>query len=313
MEKYIVVLGDINADITASAERLPKVGETVNGTEVHTYPGGKGANQADQCAKLGVKTYMIGRAGTDLQGMSVLQSLREDGIDCQYVQAVAGETTGCAIINIDDEGKNMIVYVPGANIRFKKEDIDKAEELIKNASVFITQSGINQDVMLYALEMAHKAGVPTIFNPAPASSVPLEAFQYAEYVTPNETESELFTGILQKDYSPEEWRRKSAKWFMEHGVKRVCITLGSDGVYYADEEKEMVVPAFKISALDTTAAGDSFHGGLAYGLVQEYPLDLALRIGCACGAVTSTGKGAQVSIEHLNFIKAFMEKNGVTF
>lgn len=311
MGDYIVVLGDINADITAFTKRLPKIGESVTGKEVNTYPGGKGANQADQCAKLGVKTYMIGRTGSDFQGITVLKSMRDDGIDCSYVKVAEDEKTGCAVINIDENGKNTLVYTPAANMGFTKEDIDKVKDLIVNAGVFISQNAINQDVIVYALKIAHEAGVTTIFNPAPASELPQKIYEYVDFITPNETESELFTGILMKDHTPEEWRAQTKQWFFDQGVKRICITMGSDGVFYADKEEEMVIPAFKIDPIDTTAAGDSFHGGLAYGLINDYPLDIALRIGCACGGMTSMGKGAQSSIQRIEKVKQFMEKNGV--
>lgn len=311
MEDYIAVLGDINADITGYVKRLPKTGESVTGYEIGAYPGGKGANQADQCAKMGIKTYMLGKTGADFQGTAVLKSLCDDGVDCSFVKTAEGEKTGCALINIDEDGKNTLVYAPGANEKITKGDIDEVRDIITGAKIFITQNAINPDVTAYALKTAREAGVTTIFNPAPAGGLPEGIFKSVDYITPNETESEQYTGFCRTDYPAEEWRARTADWFLQKGVKRVCITLGSRGVFYADDSCRMVVPAFSVKAADTTAAGDSFHGGFAYGLFCGYPLKKALQIGCACGGMTAMGKGAQISIRRLEDIAAFLKENGI--
>lgn len=311
VEKQVTILGAIFQDILALTDKLPAVGETSPGHSIYMTGGGKGANQAVQCARMGMRTNMIAQTGNDPQGKFVKSILREEGINCEYVFVADQEQTGCASIFADANGDNMIVTAPGASTTIHVEDVKKAEKMIKESSLFITQLETNMECTLYGLKTAKEAGVTTILNPAPAAELPEEIYQYTDFITPNETECEFYTGILRKDFSDiREWASSSAEYLKNKGVKNVLITLGSKGVYFKNQESEFIVPAMKVKAVDTTAAGDSFHGGFAYGLMQEMDMETCCKIGNACGAVTSSGKGAQSSIQKkeviFNFIKTGM-------
>lgn len=312
MSKHIVILGSINYDITASAAKLPAKGETVTGFSVDMFGGGKGANQAVQSAQMGIPTAMIGQVGNDMQGNNVLAALKSKGIDCSLIHVSDTNRTGCASIYIDPNGDNMLVYAPGANHHITKEMVDAGKEAIAGADVFITQTEINMDAMLYGLKLAHEAGVTTILNPAPAVPLPDEVFPLVDFITPNETESEVYTGILRSEMPIEEWKQKTAEWFMNKGVKNLCITMGEKGAFYSNGTESISVPAFSIKAVDTTAAGDSFHGGFAYGLANGYDIETCLRIGSACGALSAMTLGAQNSIQPQERVLAFLKEHGVT-
>lgn len=311
MKKKIVVLGSINFDVVARSNRLPKEGETVGGTAVDMFIGGKGSNQATQASLLGMETHFIGQIGRDEMGSKVINSLINQGVDCRYLQTSYDHSTGCASIYVDDEGRNMLVHAPGANHHIPTSLVDESTELIKSATVFITQNEINQDVMIEGLKLASGSGSKTLLNPAPAVNLPEEVFTLIDYITPNETESEEYTGILRKDYDLDLWKRKNAEWFINRGVKNVCITLGEDGCYYYDGKIELNVPAFKIEPIDTTAAGDSFNGGLAYGVAIGLPIKQALQLGNACGALATISIGAQNSIANKKIVSEFLQKQGL--
>lgn len=311
MSKNIVVLGSINYDITASAERLPAKGETVVGFSVDMFGGGKGANQAVQAAQMGVPTAMIGQVGNDMQGGAVLEALKSKGIDCDRIHVSDTNRTGCASIYVDPNGDNMLVYAPGANRKITKEMIDAGKDVIADAAVFITQTEINLDAAMYGLKLAKEAGAITILNPAPAVSLPDEIFPLVDFITPNETESEAYTGILRSEMPIEEWKTKTAEWFFSRGVKNLCITMGEKGAFYANKDVALSVPAFSIKAVDTTAAGDSFHGGLAYGLANGYDIKTCLQLGSACGALSAMTLGAQNSIQPQERVLSFLKEQGV--
>lgn len=312
MKEHLVILGGVNYDITASAAKLPEKGETVNGFRVDMFGGGKGANQAVQCARTGVKSSIIGLIGNDMQGQSVRASLEEAGLDCNCLFISKEERTACASIYIDTNGDNVIVYAPGANHHLTRDLIDRARPVIEDAGVYLTQLEVNLDACLYGLELARRSGAVTILNPAPAAELSDDFFALADYITPNETESEFYTKIFRKDMPLEEWTKRTADWFLSKGAKHLCITMGEKGAFYADASHSLTVPAFPIQAVDTTAAGDSFHGGLAYGLLKGYDIQTCLCIGNACGGLSAMTLGAQSSIPTFDKIQAFLLEHGVT-
>ena len=311
MNKKIVILGSINTDITASAERLPAKGETVNGTSVDMFGGGKGANQAIQCALLGLETCMIGMVGNDMQGDFVRKSLTDRGVDISRVLVSGQYRTGCASIYIDPNGDNMLVYAPGANHHIALSQINDNRELIASADVFISQTEVNLDAVAYGLKTAHDAGALTILNPAPAIPLPDEMFANIDYFTPNETESEFYTGILRTEMPLDEWEKRNVDWFLSRGVKNLCITMGEKGAFFSDGREYLTVPAFPVKPVDTTAAGDSFHGGLAYGLAHGLTMEKTLQLGNACGGMSTQTLGAQNSIRNMEAIRTFLEQQNV--
>lgn len=314
MEKSIVILGSINYDIVASADHLPVVGETVSGSGVNMYVGGKGSNQATQASLAGANTHFIGLIGDDNQGKNVRAGIQENKVNDHFLETSSEYPTGCCTIYIDPKGDNMLVHSPGANHHITEAQIDRAASIIKNADIFITQNEINVDIQAYAFKMAHDAGVTTILNPAPAlPASDKNLYAMIDYITPNETESELSTGLLRTDMPFNEWCRASAEWFMRQGVKNVCITLGEKGAYFYNGKEELTVPAFTIKAVDTTAAGDAFNGGFAFGLAESWPIEKCLQFGNACGAMAAMTKGAQNSIRPYKEVVKFLNEHGIDF
>jgi ribokinase len=310
MGKNIAVLGSINYDIVASAERLPQRGETVSGYGFDIFTGGKGSNQAVQIALLGIKSIFIGQVGGDTQGETVLAGLKSKGVDTSFARISAGERTGCALITVAPDGSNTLVHTPGANHSISAAMIDAAADCIRGASMLITQNEINRDALLHGIKLAREAGVQVLLNPAPAVPLPEEAFSMLDYIAPNETESEAYTGIRQENKDSGLWRRENAEWFLRRGVKNVCITLGNQGAYFFNGGEEVYLPTFPIKPVDTTAAGDSFIGGFAFGITQGWPVKRSIRFANACGSVSVMTKGAQNSIQGYERIAAFLKEQG---
>lgn len=312
MSVTIAVLGSINYDIVAKAARLPHVGETVDGFGTDMYLGGKGTNQAVQAQLLGAKTYFIGCVGTDTQGESVRENLKSQGVDDTFLFTLPDARTGCCVIYVDTNGDNMLVYAAGANKAITREIVDSAKERIQEAKVFITQNEVNADMVAYGLSLARSLGVTTILNPAPAAPIPDDVFPLVDYITPNETESEAYTGILRTDMPLEAWARANAEWFLKKGVKKVCITMGDKGAYYYDGTQEIIKKAFRIKAVDTTAAGDAFNGGLAYGIANGWDIEKSMLLGSACGAMAAMTIGAQNSLRPMDQVLHYLQTEGHT-
>ena len=309
MKKNVVVVGSINYDIVASTDRLPNKGETVAGHSVDTFIGGKGSNQSVQMSLLGVSTTIVAQVGKDQQGTLVLDGLKSKHVNTSYVGQLEHGRTGCAVIYVSTDGSNMLVHAPGANHEISLETIDKASTVIKEADMYVTQTEINLDALMYGLNIAHKANIPTLLNPAPAIPLPKEIFPLLDFIAPNETESEIYTSIHKEGLTDQEWRRQNAQWFLDQGVKNVCITLGDKGSYFYNGTDEVYAPPFNITPIDTTAAGDSFIGGFVFGVVSKWDYSEILRFANACGALATTIKGAQNSIQDLESVKKFIAKN----
>ena len=248
--------------------------------------------------------------GGDAQGQTVLAGIREKGVDVRFARAAPEERTGCCLITVAPDGSNTLVHAPGANYRISRELIDAAADSIRAADMLITQNEINQDALLYGLRIARDAGVKILLNPAPAIPLPPDTFPLLDYIAPNETESEAYTGISPAGKAPEAWRRENARWFLDRGVKSVCITLGSQGAYFCSPQEEHYLPAFPVTPVDTTAAGDSFIGGFAFGVMQGWPVAKAMIFANACGSVSVMTKGAQNSIRPYRHIEQFLRDQG---
>lgn len=309
MPARIVVLGSINYDIVAKAGRLPQKGETVEGSSVDMFIGGKGSNQAVQAALLGAKTSFIGCVGMDEQGQIVKRGLEDKGVLTDHLRVSEGLRTGCASIYIDDKGDNMLVYAPGANKSISIDQIDRAEAIIKEAHILLMQNEINEEAVIHGLKLARANNIKTILNPAPARTLEDEAFKLIDYITPNETESMAYTNIPMEGLSLKDWARQNAKWFLNKGVKNVCITLGDKGSYFYNGKEEYMVDIFPVVPLDTTAAGDAFNGGFSYAVASDKSHEDALILGNACGALAASTIGAQNSIASIEELRAFLIKN----
>ena len=304
----ITVLGSVNLDMVVKVVRLPREGESVEGLSVENIPGGKGANQAVQSSLLDAKTWFIGCVGTDESGATLVSALREKGVRTDFVSKMSGTQSGTCAILVDPQGRNMLAYTAGANRKVETALIEKASEAITESDFLIAQNEINPDATMAGLKYAHEYGIRTILNPAPAFPLDDAIFPLIDFITPNETECETYTGILRTSDTSNTWERESAEWFLGKGVGAVCITLGGRGAYFFDGKTELFSPAFPVEAVDTTAAGDCFNAGFAVGLAKGMTLPDSLRFANACGALAASRMGAQTSIGTIEEIQEFLQK-----
>ncbi len=289
----LVVVGSLNMDLVVRAPHLPCPGETILGRDFMTVPGGKGANQTVAAAKLGSAVHLVGRVGGDDFGRAVRANLRAVGADDAYVSTEESTATGIAIIEVEDSGQNTIVVAPGANAHVARADVDAARSTIASAQAVIAQLEIPLDTVWHALNTAREAKVLTILNPAPAQALPADLLSLADLLVPNETEAAQLTGIEVNDDASVE---HAARQLHERGARAVVITLGDRGALALDEHKVWRVPPFRITAVDTTAAGDAFVGALATSYAAHHNLEVALREANAAGALPATKFGAQPSM-----------------
>ncbi|HWQ13220.1 MAG TPA: ribokinase [Roseiflexaceae bacterium] len=288
----VVVFGSINMDLVVRTPRLPAPGETLTGHTFFTAPGGKGANQAVACARLGAPTRMVGRVGQDVFAPALRESLAAAGAEISGVLETPGPS-GVAVIAVDDAAENTIVVVPGANGTVGIEDVARLEAALAGARVLLLQLEVPVEAVLAAAQAARRRGVTVVLDPAPARKLPPELYTAADIITPNETETEVLTGVPVRDGAAAE---RAARELLARGVGRAVIKMGGRGVYSADSAGGAHHPAFPVTPVDTVAAGDAFNGGLAAALCAGHPFDEALRWGLAAGAISVTRAGAQASM-----------------
>lgn len=301
----IVVIGSLNMDLVVRVARMPQPGETVPGRDFQTIPGGKGANQAVAAALLGGSVAMVGRVGNDAFGSELINNLRRQGVDISHVQLEDDAATGTAMIMVDEMGQNSIVVAAGANGRLAREDVDGLERLLSQAKYLLLQFEVPLDTVQYATEKAQSHGVKVVLNPAPARPVPPQFLSRVDYVIPNESEASLLSGVQVHDLASAE---EAARRLQGYGVPVVILTLGEKGALLVTGEKVCHVPAHRVEAVDTTAAGDAFIGGLAMALVQGYPLEEAVRYATCAGTLAVTRFGAQTSLPSAKEVQALYSK-----
>lgn len=292
--KPIVVVGSLNMDLVMRTPRVPQGGETMFGHAFSTLPGGKGANQAVACARLGAQVSMIGQVGQDGFGQTLRDGLSSDGIDVRHLGQSAAQT-GVAMILVEDIGENRIILAPGANATLSTADIDKAVEAIRSAAMLVVQLEVPLPVVEYAMCMARQAGVPVLLNPAPACALNDEFLRQVDILVPNETEAALLAGSEVIDVAS---AMRVARQLRERGPGCVLLTLGDKGVVIADVQGERHVAAQKVQAVDSTAAGDTFIGGVCNGLVEGMSIDAAVALGQRASAICVTRHGAQPAIPY---------------
>lgn len=303
MSKKVVVLGSINVDTTYHVGRFPQPGETISAKSKSSAPGGKGANQAVAAARSGAKTFFIGAVGSDSEGKYMLEALKDNDIDVRHVVVDKYHGTGSAAVTLDANGQNDIMIYGGANQAMTTDLVKNIDDILDDADFLISQFETPQEVTLAAFKKAKAHNVTTILNPAPAHKIIPELLNYTDVITPNESECALLTGIKITD---EASMLKSADYFRARGVKHLLITLGSKGVYYAcPGDKHGLVPAFKVHAVDTTAAGDTFIGALASQLANDLSnVTDALVYAQRASSLTVQGMGAMPSIPTADKVKA---------
>ncbi|ERZ11346.1 ribokinase [Pseudomonas aeruginosa] len=294
MQAKVLVVGSLNMDLVVRAPRLPRGGETLAGQSFTTIPGGKGANQAVAAARLGAGVAMIGCLGDDAYGDQLYRALQAEGIDCQGVERVAGESSGVALIVVDDSSQNAIVIVAGGNGHLSPAVLARHEHLLEQAQVVVCQLGSPLETVGHVLRRAHALGKTVILNPAPATrDVPADWLPLVDYLVPNETESEL---LCRLPVDSLESAGRAAERLREMGAGRVIVTLGAQGALLVGEGRVEHFPVARVKALDTTAAGDTFVGGFAAALARGLDEAAAIRFGQAAAAISVTRLGAQTSI-----------------
>lgn len=293
--KKIVVIGSSNVDTTLHVENFPKPGETINAYKVSEAGGGKGANQAVAAAKSGAETIFISRVGEDSYGSWMKEQLAGYGVKTDYVSPTPGVKTGHAYITLNAEGQNDIIIDHGANYCVTEADVLAAKDVIESADCVIAQLETPLEATTAAFKLAKAAGKVTILNPAPAiKDLPADLLAVTDLVTPNETESALLTSLPVAEEADLE---KNATKLHELGVKHVIITYGSKGAYLSSPVFTGLVPAFKVKAVDTTAAGDTFLGFLAGSLASDFSnLHEAARFANRASSLAVQKMGAQPSI-----------------
>ena len=299
--KNICVIGSLNMDLVVNVDTMPKPGQTIIGSNFKEVPGGKGANQAVAMARLNGNVSMIGKVGEDGFGQTLINSLKNDKVDTTYIQTSKG-ATGVALITVDKNAQNSRVVSPGANFEVKEDDIDNNIEAIKNSDIVVLQLETPLNTIKYALNKAKELNKYTILNPAPAVKLDDEIIKNVDLLTPNETELEIISGV---SIETEEDIQKAAQIMIEKGVKELIVTLGSKGSLYINKEKSMFKKAYKVEAVDTTAAGDSYTGALAVALSQDKNIEDAMDFASKVGALSVLKEGAQSSLPTLEDVKNF--------
>jgi ribokinase len=291
MKPNIVVVGSSNTDMIIKLDRIPKPGETRLGGEFLMAPGGKGANQAVAAARAGGAVTLVARVGRDMFGKQAVESLAASGVNVDHV-AFDRRPSGVALIFVGDNGENSIAVGSGANAHLSPADVRRARNAFAEGQVVIAQLESPMATVQAAAELAAARGVPFILNPAPAQPLPERLLQRVSILTPNETETELLTGIKVKTDTS---CARAADALLRHGVTSVVITLGAQGAFVATPESKQRVPAFPATPVDTTAAGDVFNGALAVALAEGLALMDAVRFANAAGALSVGRMGAQPS------------------
>lgn len=303
--KSILVVGSSNTDMVVRVPRIPRPGETVLGGAFAMAAGGKGANQAVAAARAGGRVTLIARVGDDIFADRALAGFEADGLETRFVLRTPGAASGIALINVDQRGENSISVASGANALLSTSDLEAAEAAFETADIVLLQLESPLEVVAAAAEKAGRRGVPVILNPAPAAALGASLLRAITVLTPNEHEAEALTGIPVRD---EAGAATAAAQLRARGPQLVVVTMGDKGLYASGDELEGMMPAFEVSPVDTTAAGDVFNGALAVALAERMALGDALRFAQAAAAISVTRPGAQPSAPTRAEIEAFLRR-----
>ena len=288
----LLVLGSINMDLAVAASELPRLGETVIGQSFHLYPGGKGANQAVCAARLGASVCFLGMVGEDSYGNFMLREMAGSGVDVSRIERCE-LSTGIAAISVDARGQNSIIVVPGANFALDCAYIDRHLSAIDQCDFMLAQHETPIAITEYAFQMAKLRNKTTILNPAPAEPVSENMMALTDILVPNEHELSRLTGL---PCGSADEIAAAAQALCARGIATVIVTMGAEGVLLVDKEGLQVFPAFSVTAVDTTAAGDSFLGGFAAAYAKERDLGKAIAYGQLVASYSIQHKGAQSSM-----------------
>lgn len=305
----VAVLGSLNMDFVVSVARLPAPGQTVLGSGFVMLPGGKGANQACACGRLGaerVRTRMAGRVGYDQFADHLKASLSAAGVDVSAVHATKRQPTGVALIWVDEAGQNSIVVAPGANHALDPSEMPGLRSMYRGVSCALFQLETPLETVEAAMQLAREEGATTILDPAPAQPLPARLLALVDILTPNETEACVLLGLPPARITLEQAEAIARRLHDQTGVSSIVLKLGEQGSYWWDPERQVEAPGFSVKAVDTTAAGDTFNGALAIALAEGKAVEDALRFANAAAAVSVMQLGAQASIPPRAEVERFL-------
>ena len=304
---HIVVVGSLNMDLVVRLPQIPKPGETLLGGVFKTYPGGKGANQAVAAARLGAQVTMIGCVGDDAFGRELVNHLSQEGVDTKHILVKPDVSTGVALIQVDAQAQNSIAVASGANFCLTADDVEKAMLAVQKIDVLVMPLETPLETIYAAAKIANSKGAKVILNPAPAQVLEKDLLIFVDYLVPNEFEIATMTGIQIQEIKD---TNLAAQQLLSKGAKNLIVTLGHRGsvVYEGKTNENMVIPAWKVKAVDTTAAGDCFVGALAIGLGEGKSLYTAAEFASAAAAISVTRVGAQPSLPFYEEVIRFMDE-----
>ena len=302
----VAILGIFVADLAFRAARMPGIGETIAGSGFKMGPGGKGSNQAVAAARAGAAVTFISKVGRDEFGAIAFTTWRNEGITARVSEA-PDQPTGAAYIFVNDRtGENAIIVVPGAATTIGTGDVDSAADAIRAAAVFVTQLEQPVAAARRGLEIAKAAGATTIFNPAPAEPFDDDLYALVDFITPNESEATMLTGVSVTSVAD---ARKAGDVFLAKCVGCALITLGENGALLHSKSQSLLVPAFKAGpVVETAGAGDAFNGGFAAALARGVSPAEAVRFGCAVAGISVTRAGTAPSMPGLGEVEALLAK-----
>lgn len=308
--RLVVVMGSYVTDLAFRTQKLPAWGETFMGSGFQMGPGGKGSNQAVAAARAGARVSFISKLGRDPLGDLARQLYASEGIDAAHVYSTDLATGAAAIIVDAARGENAIVVVPGACFELTPGEVDQARAVIAGAAIFVAQLELSLATVTFALTMAHSLGVPTILNPAPGCKLPHSIFPLCDYLTPNESEAEVLTGLRVASMADAE---RAADALLARGARNVIVTMGAQGALIKNVSLRAHVPAVDAGpVVDTTGAGDAFNGGLAVALSEGRPLVDAVRFACAVAGLSVTRPGTAPSMPRREEVDALLALSGRT-
>ncbi len=304
MRKKILILGNSNVDFVLTIPRFHHPGETILAQSLGIFFGGKGANQAVAAKRLGGEAALLTKVGNDRYGKSYRRHLIKNGLDRKLILEDKKLPTGTAVIELTPKGENRIVSFLGANGSLSADDLKRLARYWQGVNVFVTQLEVPLPSVEKGLRMAKEQGAVTLLNPSPPTGLRQRVLSLVDFIVPNEWEAQSLTGI--------KWKggreiRRMAERLLGKGVKNVVVTLGSKGLFFKNRSEELRMRAFRVKAVDTTAAGDAFLGALACGLAENKPIREALRFANAAGALATTKLGAQPSLPSRKEVEGFLQ------
>jgi ribokinase len=306
MKKHVVVVGSINLDLVSAAPKIPLRGETLIGTSFASFPGGKGANQAVAAARLGTLVSMIGKLGNDSFGAELRANLESAGVNTESVETET-ISSGIAQIITSESGENVIVVIPGANASVSPRYVEKHLNVIRNAGIVLTQLETPLETVEYLASVTRKEGIPLVLDPAPARPLPASLLAQIDWLTPNESETSSLLGLKSPDLRQEELEG-AAETLLQRGSRNVLLKLGQRGCFLAlSDGRRILLPAYEVRAIDSTAAGDAFNGAFASALLEGHDPVRSASWASAVAAISVTRRGAQPSMPTHAEVTAFLK------